>query len=71
MALIDDLLTAVGTLTTNVAAETADIEAALAVIAGGAASPAQVQSALDAINAANSNITAEMAKIKAAVPSAP
>lgn len=77
-----DALTAMGTsmtaLQTAVTAENADIDAALAVITSGSATPEQLQAAVDSINAAKGNIdtlvsgaAAEVAKIKAAVPTAP
>ena len=71
MAAIDDLMTMIGNLTTAISAETADIQAALALIVTPGATDAQIKTATDAIAAATANITAETAKIKAAVPAAP
>jgi len=71
MASIDDLNTALANLATAVQSETADINAALAVITTPGATDAQVQAATAAVNTAISNINAGIASIKAVVPSAP
>ncbi len=71
MAVVDDLMTAITNLTTAIAAETADIDAALAIIVTPGATAAEVKTATDAITAATANIASETAKIKLAVPGAP
>jgi hypothetical protein len=85
MAAIDDLKAAVASqgtiitdLATAVAAESADIDAAIAVITNPSSTDADVEAAAQAITSSNTSLAAAAqaakdaaAKIKVAVPSAP